>query len=824
MSDDRAALVYVDFKGGLSEAAPDDMNDNELIEARNTEPDERGSVSKCHGTRRVNAVSFGAAPIDKLIEYGKADGTKELLAFYGSTLRLWNVSKVAAEIGGGDNGRVMVMVYDPKVEYSVAVNAGVGEQRELSAVMVANQVVVNLATRGIELPRATIGNGSVIIDAKVNQNYTVAVNIAAGNDIDMTVSLTTLALVVSLGTDNTGAVDDSKNTPVLIAEAINGITGAPFIAGYVGSTPLTLAESVKNFRDGRAETSVGSGANGTVTIRVNEPGTNGNGYTVAVVLGVGSNRPLITELVGVAENPRNLVITLGTNRAGGLSSSKNTATRVAAAINKLPAFTATASGTGGTALTVAEAQKNFGSGANRLRDSANTAGLVASAVRECDPHVKGVASGTGAGFLVLTEAGKALTPVTGIIKSDLPGPPTDYDIYNDVLYWLDGKEFWQYDSAYIRPVTMHPSGEKDTWEEIRKCHFIEQRGQRHFFARKDTNVMYYSETGDPRHVAGNNFFKAVTDDSDLIIGLREYAGALLVFKQMAIFSWFGWNPAPIGGDVQFTKITVHRGAISQDTIQRVENTLIYMAHDDVFVLNNPFPEQISTVNISEQKISRIITGALLKTRACAGYYRNSYRLSISTSGVRNDVEYRYFPRLNAWYGPYDCPANDYLITMKNELYTASPEQGLIYQNEIGYNFDNKPIHFKIKTRPIDVLRGFANMLRLSRVYLAFRQYEAENSVNLITMKCGYQESAFVVGTDESLVWDSGDWGTAFWGWKDLIVKEIRTVLRGHRVQVTVENNNIDEPCTFYGFRVKVKAKKARGSRFGITEVAVFGSD
>jgi hypothetical protein len=49
-----------------------------------------------------------------------------------------------------------------------------------------------------------------------------------------------------------------------------------------------------------ATATLGSGDNGVVTITVDTPGTEGNAYTVAAVLGSGNNIPLSASLVGSA--------------------------------------------------------------------------------------------------------------------------------------------------------------------------------------------------------------------------------------------------------------------------------------------------------------------------------------------------------------------------------------------------------------------------------------------------------------------------------------------------------------------------------------------
>lgn len=98
----------------------------------------------------------------------------------------------------------------------------------------------------------------------------------------------------------------------------------------------------------KATASIGSGDNGVVAIAVNEIGTSGNSYTIAVAVGTGA--------LGAVLTGNDLVITL--------QSTGNTASEIAEAVNTAVGdiFTATASGTGATKITTAVTKKSFSGG------------------------------------------------------------------------------------------------------------------------------------------------------------------------------------------------------------------------------------------------------------------------------------------------------------------------------------------------------------------------------------------------------------------------------------------------------------------------------
>lgn len=827
------ALIYTDFKGGLSEAAPGDMDDNQLIEARNAEPDEKGSISKCLGTAAINEP-YAQEPISRLIEFGKEVGTVEYLAFHGTTARLWNTNKKAAEIGAGDNGKLKVIGYGEDTNFEVNVDNSIDEQRDLKVEAEdgpggSKTITILLAAKGDVLPVVDIGggtDGTVTIRErdpdKSGGGYSVTVVIPDEADADMEAELDGKSLTVTLGTMTNKTPDPLVNKASLVAKAINDIEDNPLIAEFSGTGETALSSTVaeQEITLARAKACIGSGADGEVNIVMSAAGTEWNAFTVEVKVAVGTKQPMTAVL-----NDKDLLITLGTYTTPSTPYAKyNTAKLIAAEINRIEnrPFTASHTGTGTSSITGAAAKKSFTSGRNCLDSDANKVSLVARAVRECEANVSGAYSGTGEDPLRSKVTNKTPSDVSDIIKDDLPGPPTDYDVYNDMLYWLDGENFWRYDGGYIEEVTKHTDGEEETWKLIKKCHFIEQRGQRHFFARKDTNTMYYSEVGNPNYIKGDNFIKAVTDDSDLIVAIKEYAGALLVFKNRAIYSWYGWDPDPIEGDVRFDQVMVHRGAIAQDTICVVEGYLMYCAFDGVYALTSPYPQQINSINLSERKVDKKISESINKERACAVYFKNSYRLSISTGGTQNTEEYRYYPKLQSWFGPFTHPVSCYLITKDYRLYSGSPLDATIFEHETGRNYGGSPIEYRIKTKPLDIIEGLADRMRVSRVYLAFQQYLEETCRCEILLKCGYSERSFkfTVSADESLVWNEGAWDETFWDWDDLAVKEIRAVLRGKRFQIVLENKNLDEPCTFYGFKLKAKPKKAKGSKFAVEEVTI----
>jgi hypothetical protein len=95
-----------------------------------------------------------------------------------------------------------------------------------------------------------------------------------------------------------------------------------------------------------ATAAIGTGTNGTVNIAYNTVGAGGNEFVAEVVIAEGNSKAM-----SAAFDDDTLTVTLGTDADGAADALKNTATLIAAKINTLGMFTATASGNGESAIT-----------------------------------------------------------------------------------------------------------------------------------------------------------------------------------------------------------------------------------------------------------------------------------------------------------------------------------------------------------------------------------------------------------------------------------------------------------------------------------------
>lgn len=108
-----------------------------------------------------------------------------------------------------------------------------------------------------------------------------------------------------------------------------------------------------------AMTSIGGlDINGLVLVYTDAQGSASHGYSIEVVRPMTGHPNALAAAFDTAD-PKKVIVRLATLASGALNTAANTATLVAAAVNALAGISAVANGTGATALTRPEIQKDF---------------------------------------------------------------------------------------------------------------------------------------------------------------------------------------------------------------------------------------------------------------------------------------------------------------------------------------------------------------------------------------------------------------------------------------------------------------------------------
>jgi len=190
----------------------------------------------------------------------------------------------------------------------------------------------------------TIGsgaNGQVIVTSTTllglhaNNQYSINVVAGVGNNIAMDATFNNGVITVTLGTGAGGALDNAKNTAILVAAKINALSDFSAIHSGDGSVAIPITAQ-------KAKAIVGDGvtANSFVTVEYDTAGIAGNVFSFEVENGLANGA------LAVVKTDNVITITLGMDATPDPDNAKNNAGLIATEINKIAGFTATADGNG----------------------------------------------------------------------------------------------------------------------------------------------------------------------------------------------------------------------------------------------------------------------------------------------------------------------------------------------------------------------------------------------------------------------------------------------------------------------------------------------
>lgn len=421
------------------------------------------------------------------------------------------------------------------------------------------------------------------------------------------------------------------------------------------------------------------------------------------------------------------------------------------------------------------------------------------------------------------------------LKTGLAFDRVDFQFFsNSSLYFLDGTDYMVYNGTSVSSVTP-AAGTSLT--HIKRCTMLEQRGQRMFAAgdKENPNFIYYSEIGEPNNFPAANSIKAVSDDGDVIKALVELDDKLIAFKDKNVYAWSGWDPT---SDVSFDRLPIHGGTKSPGSVVRVDNMIIFLAHDAILGLTVGSNGYLTTVNLSVN-IENTLLSLVNKENIVATYYRGNYLLSCCDEldlGYNNLIirGYTSFPystledksgetKTIPWTTIRGWRVESWLRDLDEQLYFGTPD-GLIMNAFQGKHDNGSPIvvdvihrfnladSFRIKKlKSLFLLVSQAgHRLFNARIRLTYLMYEAEADI-------------YDLDLNEVMIWGITYWGGhgGKWGtYVDILKKEIRINKTCDRLQVQLTQNEVnpsnENDIRIYGFGMVFRTKRPKGERSGIT--------
>lgn len=121
---------------------------------------------------------------------------------------------------------------------------------------------------------------------------------------------------------------------------------------------------------------------------------------------------------------------------------------------------------------------------------------------------------------------------------------------------------------------------------------VAELGQRFYYAQRFTDTVWFSALGDATDVDSLNFF-TVEEHPDAVVGMVALNGEMVFFgrKSFSIYSQTGDADAPLatapgrGGE---------KGCLAQDSIVKIDNSVIWVSHEGIVVRLSNIPKRIST--------------------------------------------------------------------------------------------------------------------------------------------------------------------------------------------------------------------------------------
>ena len=412
--------------------------------------------------------------------------------------------------------------------------------------------------------------------------------------------------------------------------------------------------------------------------------------------------------------------------------------------------------------------------------------------------------------------------IWGLIQEDI-SPVRDWFIHGNQLYWLNGQDISCYDGSQVSSVDQPSQMSEAVWNRLKTAAAVEQRGQRWFYATTNNEVLF-SQIGEPFSLEDTAVINVNTKNDDVITALHAFGSGLLIFKRYSVHYLSGWDLEG-GTDVQLIQLSVTSGTRWGQTVVTMEKGVFYLGENGLYRLY--VPSNIQTVaaeNVSEHKISDAIFAEGELTEAFATAWDNTYFFTVRGSQPNSlRREYRYYPHLEAFFGPFTQEAVSYSLR-QGQLYLGV-ENGYIlryqkdsrhYINPVTGGLAAIPVY--AVTKGFDVANAMVQDIRLRKVVAVARQYKEEQSHFTVRVKADYRDNAYQVGLvelDESLVYGEGSFGQVYWGWADTVTKELAIKRRTKRLWFFISDEHVDEPLLIYGLGLVFKKRNAKGSRLGV---------
>jgi hypothetical protein len=304
------------------------------------------------------------------------------------------------------------------------------------------------------------------------------------------------------------------------------------------------------------------------------------------------------------------------------------------------------------------------------------------------------------------------------------------------------------------------------------------------------------------------FFDIAVSDNDEIVDILTFRNAIVIFCKRTMWALYG-NGSTLD-DYELIKINVPFGCISRNSITVVENDIYYLSIDGVYKLFSTDQSYISARKVS-LSIEPFIEGISVENqkKSAGVFFQNMFLLSFPTGDtIVYDLALRNEYQEGAWSRWTNVQANSW-ITDDNILQFTN-NNGCVYKFVDKQNDDDgAAIPYQITTKLYD-FGSQTQFKKFKGFWIIAKQYDEQSSTFNVTGTIDYVPISLMDNsTDQSIVWDEGDWDEDVWDFIEVAVTPLRVRQQGRNIQLTITSDQLDEPFTLYGVSFLYKPKRLK---------------
>lgn len=321
-------------------------------------------------------------------------------------------------------------------------------------------------------------------------------------------------------------------------------------------------------------------------------------------------------------------------------------------------------------------------------------------------------------------------------------------------------------------------------------------------------------TGTGSGAAIAQFIDVAKDDGDRITGFGRFGEALIIFKEKSIYQLtFDSTGIPI-----VESVTGSYGCVSHRSIDNMENDLIFLTRNGLYVLGNEpnFTAVIRTNELSA-RIHTLIDSInpTQYPKATAVFHAYTFYLGVPTGTETNNnttITYdRRYSAFSRWTHVKPEAFTTYIDADNNErMIFTSADTSKVYQiTPDTYSADNAAISARWVSKAHD-LGDFSSYKRWIDLTIFFRQLSGQITIEVITDNGTVAKSATVSGLTSRGI-GSDIWGDVFFGGNietssdmtrsatNNVPYRLRIGVKARSVKLRVTNNRNNENFVVLGY-------------------------